>query len=63
VAVRPGERDRALAKRIQQQEHRIYPRAIELFTQGRLRVVGRTVRIAGGRASNGGALVNPPLTG
>jgi phosphoribosylglycinamide formyltransferase-1 len=59
VAVRPGERDRALAQRIQRQEHRIYPRAIELFARGRLRVVGRTVRIVGARASKDGVLINP----
>jgi phosphoribosylglycinamide formyltransferase 1 len=35
-----------LAARILEQEHRIYPRAIRLFADGRLRVVGRRVLIA-----------------
>ena len=63
VPVRRGERDQALTKRIQAQEHRIYPRAIELFARGRLRVDGRMVRVAGASAPKEAVLVNPPLTG
>jgi len=35
-----------LADRILEQEHQIYPEAIQLFAQGRLKVEGRRVRVA-----------------
>ena len=41
-----------LSARILEQEHRIYPEAVGLFFEGRLKVDGRRVRIlppAGGR--------------
>jgi len=63
IPVRPGEREASLARRLLQQEHRILPRAVELYAQGRLRVTGRTVRIKGLRAPKEAVLVNPPLTG
>lgn len=34
-----------LAARILEQEHRIYPEAVKLFAEGRLRIEGRRVRI------------------
>ncbi|MCP9455038.1 MAG: phosphoribosylglycinamide formyltransferase [Nitrospira sp.] len=37
-----------LAARILVQEHKIYPRAVQLFAEGRLRVEGRRVYIDGG---------------
>jgi phosphoribosylglycinamide formyltransferase 1 len=43
VPVFPDDDESALAARILKQEHRIYPRAIQLYTQGRLHVVGRKV--------------------
>jgi phosphoribosylglycinamide formyltransferase-1 len=63
VPVRPGEREVSLARRLLEQEHRILPRAIELYAQGRLRVKGRMVSITGLRNINEAALINPPLTG
>jgi len=63
VPVRPGEREASLARRLLKQEHRIVPRAIELYAQGRLCVTGRTVAVAGLRRGNEAALINPPLTG
>lgn len=63
VPVRPGEREASLARRVLRQEHRIVPRAIELYAQGRVRVEGRTVTIKGLRAPKDTALINPPLTG
>ena len=51
----------ALCARILEQEHRIYPRAIQLFAQGRLRIEGRRVRIDPPLAPEEHALVNPPL--
>jgi len=49
-----------LAARILRQEHKIYPRAIQLFAEGRLKIEGRRVRVAP-RADDAAALVNPPL--
>ena len=39
----------ALAARILEQEHKIYPRAVQLFAEGRLRVEGRRVFIEQGK--------------
>jgi phosphoribosylglycinamide formyltransferase 1 len=63
VRVRPGERESSLARRLLEQEHRILPKAIELYTQGRLRVKGRMVTVTGLRSFKEAALINPPLTG
>jgi phosphoribosylglycinamide formyltransferase-1 len=46
VPARPGEDPEALRLRILAQEHRIYPYAISLFAQGRIKVEGRRVLIA-----------------
>jgi len=50
----------SLAARILAQEHRIYPRAIQLFAEGRLRVEGRRVIVRAPRCEDV-ALHNPPL--
>ena len=43
VAVRPGDDAESLAARVLEQEHRIYPRAVRWFSEGRLRIRdGRT---------------------
>jgi phosphoribosylglycinamide formyltransferase 1 len=47
-----------LAARILEQEHKIYPRAVQLFAQGRLRVDGRRVFIEAGKAT-GEAVISP----
>ena len=47
-----------LAARILEQEHKIYPRAIQLFAQGRLRVEGRRVFIEAGKP-NGETVISP----
>jgi phosphoribosylglycinamide formyltransferase-1 len=47
-----------LAARILEQEHKLYPRAVQLFAEDRLRVEGRRVFIEGGRPS-GVALLSP----
>ena len=47
-----------LAARILVQEHKIYPRAVQLFAKGRLRVDGRRVRIEGGQP-DGEAVISP----
>lgn len=38
VAVRPGDSESSLSARVQQQEHRIYPQAIDWFARGRLQL-------------------------
>jgi phosphoribosylaminoimidazolecarboxamide formyltransferase/IMP cyclohydrolase len=46
VPVREGDTPETLAERIHAQEHRVYPQAIQLFAEGRLKVVdGRRVEI------------------
>ncbi|HIJ42423.1 MAG: phosphoribosylglycinamide formyltransferase [Rhodospirillales bacterium] len=52
----------ALAARILAQEHRIYPRAVRLFAEKRLRIAGGRVLIDGAGAPEG-ALVNPCADG
>jgi phosphoribosylglycinamide formyltransferase-1 len=46
VPIVEGDTPDALAARILEQEHRIYPHAIQLYAQGRLRVEGRRVMVA-----------------
>lgn len=47
-----------LAARILVQEHKIYPRAVQLFAEGRLRVEGRRVSIEGAKP-DGEAIISP----
>jgi phosphoribosylglycinamide formyltransferase-1 len=61
VPVLDGDTEATLAARILEQEHRIYPRAIQLFAEGRLRIEGRRVRIEPPLDPPPAALVNPPL--
>jgi phosphoribosylglycinamide formyltransferase 1 len=43
VPVEPEDTEETLAARILAQEHRLYPDAIRLFAEGRLRIEGRRV--------------------
>ncbi|MDE0031362.1 MAG: phosphoribosylglycinamide formyltransferase [Deltaproteobacteria bacterium] len=63
VPVLPDDTEETLAQRILEQEHRIYPRAIQLYSEGRLVIEGRKVRVTGEEGDTGGetALVNPPI--
>jgi phosphoribosylglycinamide formyltransferase 1 len=45
AAIYPDDDERSLSDRILQQEHRLYPYAIRLFAEGRLRVVNETVEV------------------
>lgn len=45
VPVLPGDTEQSLSDRILNEEHRIYPEAIRLFAEGRLRLEGRRVHI------------------
>lgn len=63
VPVLPDDTEETLAQRILAQEHRIYPRAIQLYSEGRLVIEGRKVRVTGEdvNASGESVLVNPPV--
>ena len=43
VPVLPGDDEASLHMRIQDEEHRLYPRVVKAFAHGRLKQVGRTV--------------------
>lgn len=51
----------SLAARILEQEHRIYPRAIQLIAENRVRINGRQVFIEPACPAGRSALVNPSL--
>jgi phosphoribosylglycinamide formyltransferase 1 len=61
VPVYSDDTGEALAARILKQEHRIYPRAIQLYAEGRLKVVGRKVLVERLAKDDTEALVQPPL--
>ncbi len=58
VPILDGDTSDTLAARILVQEHKIYPRAVQLFSEGRLQVDGRRVRIDGGKPV-GEAIISP----
>ena len=45
VAVSPKDTDASLLRKLHAIEHQLYPQAIALMLEGRVRVVGRTIRI------------------
>ena len=63
VPVFPDDTEETLAARILRQEHRIYPRAIQLYAEGRLRVVGRKVMVDRQQKDASQVLVQPSLEG
>jgi phosphoribosylglycinamide formyltransferase-1 len=63
VPVFPDDTEEQLAERILKQEHRIYPRAIQLYAEGRLHVVGRRVMVDGLARDESQILINPTLDG
>ena len=63
VPVYPDDTEESLSARILKQEHLIYPKAIQLYAEGRLRVVGRKVLVDGLTRDEDGALVHPPIKG
>ena len=60
VPVYHDDTEETLSERILNLEHKIYPEAIQLFSEGRLEVDGRMVKIKE-NAPFDNALVNPPL--
>jgi phosphoribosylglycinamide formyltransferase-1 len=59
VPVSPDDTEETLSGRILKLEHKIYPHAIQLFAEGRLRVEGRVVKISGYRLDER-SIINPP---
>lgn len=60
VPVCPDDTEDTLSARILKLEHRIYPEAIRLYAEGRLRVDGRVVRISGCEPGDS-YVASPPL--
>ena len=55
VPVLDDDTEETLAARILEQEHRIYPEALQLIAAGGLQIDGRVIRTAGGDAGTAGA--------
>lgn len=55
VPVMAGDTEQSLSERILMEEHRIYPEAVQLFAEGRLRIDGRVVNILPGRSEDAGS--------
>jgi len=62
VPVLDGDTEETLSARILVQEHRCYPRAIALSAQGRVRIEGRRVRIAGAPGRPDRTIASPELS-
>ena len=58
VPIHEADTPETLAARILEQEHRIYPRAIQLYAEGKLRVEGRRV-VVNGSVHSGPGFRNP----
>jgi len=52
--------EETLSERILKLEHKIYPEAIRLFSEGMIEVEGKSVRIKG-QVSSDDSVINPPL--
>ncbi len=61
VPVFADDSEQTLAARILKQEHRIYPRAIQLYAENRLHVVGRKVVVDGLIKDENQTLIQPSL--
>ncbi len=59
VPVLPDDTEATLHARIQHQEHRLYPHAIQLIAEGRVRIEGRRVVVAGATAIPDAVIANP----
>jgi phosphoribosylglycinamide formyltransferase 1 len=61
VPVLEDDTEETLSQRILKEEHRIYPRAIQLFSEGKIKIVGRKVHIKDVPKIKEIPLHNPPL--
>ena len=59
VPVLESDTEEELSARILQEEHRVYPRAVQWFAQGRLALDGRRVIVRAARAPSGPSLRSP----
>ncbi len=62
VPVFPDDSEESLSARILKEEHRIYPKAIQLYSEGRLHVAGQRVSVDGLEKEEQ-VMVHPPLKG
>lgn len=60
VSVSPDDTEETLSKRILRLEHKIFPEAIRLYSEGRLTINGRKVMIKGYELRED-CIVNPPI--
>ncbi len=60
VAVSPDDSEDILSQRILALEHKIYPEAVRLYAEGRLKIEGRKVKILDYKLSED-TIINPPL--
>ncbi|MBN1958153.1 MAG: phosphoribosylglycinamide formyltransferase [Desulfuromonadales bacterium] len=58
VPIHSNDTESTLAARILEQEHKIYPQAIQWFAEGRIIIQGRSVTVSGARSADV-ALINP----
>lgn len=63
VPVYPDDTAETLSARILKLEHEVYPKAIQLYSEGRLKVAGRRVFVEGLIKEEGQVLTLPPLKG
>ena len=59
VPVLDGDTEETLAARILKQEHRIYPRAVKLFAEGRVQIEGRKVVVRSARGDENRTISSP----
>ena len=62
VPVFPDDSEESLSARILKEEHRIYPKAIQLYSEGRLHVVGQRV-LVDGLEKEEQVMIHPALKG
>ncbi len=60
VPILHGDTEETLAARILEQEHKIYPKAIQWIAEGRVKIINRHVQILDSEPIEA-ALINPPL--
>lgn len=60
VAVSPDDEEDTLSQRILKLEHKIYPEAVRLYSEGRLKIEGRKVKILGYKL-NEDYIINPQI--
>ena len=61
VPVLDEDTEETLSARILRQEHRCYPRAVQLFAEGRVSIAGRQVRVQGAPGDAARVLASPSL--